>query len=257
MRLIKTCLLSLWAVWCAIVFVVLCLLLFPVLFWAVLSGSERIIRAAHFYPPRLARVALFLFGIRLEIRGREYIDAQGQYVYISNHRSLLDAVIAGAVIPNYLKFLGKAEMLKWPVLGYLVDHFYVPVQRHDAADRARSMQIMQEKIKTGCSFFLCPESTCNTTTDFLTRFYQGAFRLSADTGVPLVPLTFVGSADAWPRGGLIYPGTKLIVYWHPPIASVTFEGDRLASGREQVEAIIRADLLRHYPDGRYKLKKQK
>ena len=56
---------------------------------------------------------------------------------------------------------------------------------------------------------------------------------------------------------MIQPGTKLIVYWHPPIASSTFEGDRLADGREQVEAIIRADLLRHYPDGRYKLKTQK
>ena len=250
-KLVIGILLIFWAAWCAVVFVVLCAVLFPVLLLAVLSGSDRLIRAAHFVPTRLARVAIFLFGIRLEIRGREYIDPQGQYVYVSNHRSLLDAVIAGAVIPNYLKFLGKAEMLQWPVLGYLLSRFYVPVQRHDAADRARSMAIMEEKIKTGCSFFICPESTSNTTPNLLIRFYNGAFRLSADTGVPLVPLTFVGSGEAWPRGGLIHPGSRLIVYWHPPIPAAEFQGDRLTAGRERVESVIRADLLRHYPDGRY------
>lgn len=252
MRIITTILLLFWAAWCGLVFVMLCAILLPVLVLAVLSGNERIIRAAHFAPTRLARVALFLFGISVEIRGREYIDAKGQYIYVSNHRSLLDAVIAGAVIPNYVKFLGKAEMLKWPVLGFLLDKFYVPVQRQDSADRARSMQIMEEKIRTGCSFFICPESTCNTTTDLLTRFYNGAFRLSADTGVPLVPLTFVGSGDRWPRKGrqLICPG-KLIVYWHPAISASEFQGEKLAEGREKVENIIRADLLRHYPSGSY------
>ena len=251
MRILNTLLLSLWAVWCAIVFAVLCLILFPVLFLAVLTGRDSIIRAAHFVPTGLARVALFLFGLRLEIRGRELIDPDGQYVYISNHRSLLDAVIAGAVIPNYVKFLGKAEMLRWPVLGYLLRQFYVPVQRQDSADRARSMAVMEEKIKTGCSFFICPESTCNITEAFLTRFYHGAFRLSADTGVPLVPLTFVGDGEAWPRGGLIHPGTRIIVYWHPPIPAAEFQGDRLVEGRERVEEIIHADLLRHYPAGKY------
>ncbi len=253
MRIVTTILLSLWAIWCLMVFITLCLILFPVLFLSVLSGHARIIRAAHFAPPALARVALVLFGIRLEIRGRELIDPNGQYVYISNHRSLLDAVIAGAVIPNYVKFLGKAEMLKWPVLGYLLDKFYVPVQRQDSADRARSIQIMEEKIMTGCSFFICPESTCNTTEEFLTRFYNGAFRLSADTDVPLVPLTFIGAGEIWPRKGrkLIHPGRKLIVYWHRPIPASEFQGDRLTEGREKVKALVRTDLLRHYPSGKY------
>jgi 1-acyl-sn-glycerol-3-phosphate acyltransferase len=249
MHYFKNIFLCIWAIWCTLVFVILLLFLFPVLVLAVLSGSGRMIRAAHFVPTRLARLALFLWGIRLEIRGRSLIDAQGQYIYVSNHRSLLDAVIGGAVIPGYVKFLGKAEMLRWPVLGYLLSRFYVPVQRHDPADRARSMQAMEDKVREGCSFFICPESTCNTTSELLTRFYNGAFRLSADTGVPLLPLTIVGNGEAWPRGGLIHPGTRLIVYWHLPVPAASFQGDRLTEGREQVEAIIMADLLRHYPQG--------
>ena len=251
MRYANIIFLTLWAIWCIVVFAVLCLVLFPVLFIAVISGSERIVRTTHFVPTRLARVALFLWCVRLEIRGRELIDPYGQYIYVSNHRSLLDAVIAGAVIPNSVKFLGKAEMLRWPVLGYLLGKFYVPVQRDDASDRARSMQVMEDKIHSGYSFFICPESTCNTGSMFLTRFYNGAFRLSADTGVPIVPLTFVGSGDRWPRRQLfIHPG-KLIVYWHAPISASEFRTGHLEVGRTRVEAIIRSDLTLHYPSGHY------
>ena len=240
-----------WAAWCIFVFIVLCLVLLPILVIAVLSRSERLLYAAHFAPTRLARVCLFLFGIRLEIKNQEYIDPRGQYIYISNHRSLLDAVIAGAAIPNYVKFLGKSEMLKWPVLGYLLDKFYVPVQRHDKADRTQSLKLMEEKLKSGCSFFICPEGSCNTTDQFFTHFYNGAFKVSADTGIPLVPLTFVGSAQRWPRKEpRIYPG-KLIVYWHAPIAASAFEGDDLEIGKGKVIAMMREDLIRHYPSGKY------
>lgn len=51
-----------------------------------------------------------MWGIKIEIRNKELIDAKGQYIYISNHRSYLDAFIAANVIPNFLKYLGKAEM---------------------------------------------------------------------------------------------------------------------------------------------------
>ena len=234
-----------------LVFVVLCLILFPILIIAVMSRSERLIYAAHFVPTRLARVCLFLFGIRLEIRNKEYIDPRGQYIYISNHRSLLDAVIAGAVIPNYVKFLGKAEMLKWPVLGYLLDKFYVPVQRQNKEDRTHSLKLMEEKLKSGCSFFICPEGTCNTSDDFFTHFYNGAFRISADTGISLVPLTFVGSAERWPRSEtLIHPG-RLVVYWHKPVPAIAFRDGNIESGKQEVMEMMREDLLKHYPTGKY------
>ena len=251
MFMIKKILLHLWVLWCLLVFAVLCILVFPVLVLAVLSHSARLMRAAHYVPPMAARVCLFLFGMSIEIRNKELIDADGQYIYISNHRSLLDAVIAGAVIPNYLKFLGKAEMLKWPVLGYLVDKFYVAVERGDEVARKQSMLLMQEKIKTGASFFICPEGTCNRGPELLTHFHSGAFRLSADTGVPLVPLTFIGSGERWPRSSyLIHPG-PLLIYWHAAIPASEFAEDRFTEGKEKVINIIKEDLLKHYPAGKY------
>lgn len=243
--------LRLWSVWCIAVFITLCLLLFPLLVIAVLSRSRRLIFLAHFIPTRMARVCLFLFGIRLEIRNREYIDPRGQYIFVSNHRSLIDAVVAGAVIPNYVKFLGKAEMLKWPVLGYLLDKFYVPVERESKEDRSKSIKAVEDKLRTGASFFICPEGTCNRSDQFFAHFFNGAFRISADTGIPVLPLTFVGSGERWPRGeSYIHPG-RLIVYYHAPVTASSFQEGRMDAGKEAIIDTMRKDLLLHYPSGDY------
>ena len=250
-RIVKSILLHIWAMWCIIVMTVLCSILFPLIYMAVMSGRDSVIRAAHRLPLLAARMGLRLMGVRLDVRHGEIPDPAGQYVYISNHRSLLDPLIAGAVIPNYLKFLGKTEMLRWPVLGYLLGKFYVPVQRNEEADRKKSMDAMVEKMRTGCSFFICPEGTCNRGPELLTHFHSGAFRLAAETGVPLVPLTFVGAGERMPRDSyLLYPGT-VTVYCHPAIAASEFQETKLTEGKERVINMIKADLLAHYPSGKY------
>ncbi len=251
MSILHKILLRLWSIWCIVVFIILCVILFPLLVWAVISHSQRLIYLAHFIPTRMARVCLLLFGIRLDIRNRDSIDPNGQYIFISNHRSLIDAVVAGAAIPNYVKFLGKAEMLKWPVLGYLLDKFYVPVERENKEDRSKSIQIIEDKLRSGASFFICPEGTCNKSDQFFTHFYNGAFRISADTGVPLVAMTFVGSGERWPRSqSYIYPG-RLIVYYHAPIPAAMFQNGLLEQGKQEVVEMMRHDLLQHYPAGDY------
>ena len=251
MKILYTLFIYLWSAWCYVMISTVALLCFPILVLAVLTRHEGIIRATHFLPTRAARLGLFLCGIKVEIRGKEHIDPMGQYVYISNHRSYLDGVIAGAVIPNFVKFLGKAEMLSWPVVGFLLKHYYVPVWRDDKQHRAWSLAQMEQKIKTGCCFFICPEGTCNITDDYFIHFHSGAFRLAADAHISLVPLTFIGSGERMPRNRfLIHPG-KIIVYWHSAIPAVELTTDTIEQNKDKVKAIMTADLLKHYPMGRY------
>jgi 1-acyl-sn-glycerol-3-phosphate acyltransferase len=235
------------------VFALVLLILFPLLVFAVLSKNERIIYYAHFLPTIGARFMLFVFGVRLVIHNKELIDAKGQYIYISNHRSYLDAFVAGGSIPNFTKFLGKAEILSWPIMGYLMKNFYVPVWRKDKDHRSWSMAEMNKLIKTGCSFFICPEGTCNIGTDFFIRFYDGAFKLSIETGFPVVPLTFIRTGEIMPRNGLLLlPGT-VHVYWHEPIPASGISYENIEEVKERVRNIMREDLLKHYPDGKYPL----
>lgn len=241
-----------WSAWCMLIFVILVLILFPMLVLAVAIGSQRIIKSAHYWATFTAKLSLFFFGVRVKIHNKQLIDPNGQYIYISNHRSYLDGILAGGVIPNFLKFLGKAEILNWPILGFLMKHFYVPVWRKDKAHRSWSMHEMAEKVKTGCSFFICPEGTCNTGDEFFTKFYDGAFKLSMETGIPIVPLTFVNTGELMPRNSfLLLPGT-VEVYWHEPILAKTISNENLESVKQNMQDIMRKDLLLHYPMGNYK-----
>ena len=242
-----------WTLWCMAWFLLVIFIFFPFLVLIVVIGNQKLIRLAHFVPHYLSIFLLKVWGVQLEIRGKEFIQSSKQLIYISNHRSYLDAFIASASIPNYTKFLGKAEIKSWPVLGYLMEKFYVGVQRDDEKDRQRSMVLMSEKLKSGASFFICPEGTCNTTSSLLKHFHSGAFRLAIHHQLPIVPLTFVGSGELFPRHGLMLRPGKIVVVWHKEISTVNRTDADVNDLREQAIFQIHKDLLLFYPDDRYEI----
>lgn len=240
-----------WTLWCLVVLIVIMVIAFPVLALLIYSRNRELIRKAHDIPPAFARVVLLLWGIRVQEHYAERKQPEGQYIFVSNHMSYLDAFIAATAIPNYLKFLGKAEVLRYPVFGFVLKHLYVPVQRDDKGNRAWSMEQMKEKMKDGGSMFLCPEGTCNVTGNLLAHFHDGAFKLSVQTQTPLVPLTFIGTGDLLPRSLLYIKPGLVQVYWHAPIPSTNYTMENLEDFKEEVKRIMRADLAKHYPAGRY------
>lgn len=240
-----------WTLWCIVVFGVAMGIAFPMMVFIVMSKNEKWLYQAHFLPPKFARFVLLLWGIRVVQHNREVSQPDTQTIFVSNHRSYLDGIVASAVIPNFSKFLGKAEILSWPVLGYIMKHLYVAVQRDDEQDRQRSMNEMREKLKTGASFFICPEGTCNTTPELLKYFHHGAFRLAIENKLPLVPLTFVNTGNIFPRHGLMLrPGT-VHVYWHEPIETANMQINVIEQLEEKTKLVMRGDLLKHYLSGKY------
>lgn len=240
-----------WTLWCLLTLAVIMIIAFPVLACFIYSGNRTLIRKAHDIPPTFARVLLFFWGIRIREHHPERQQAAGQFIFVSNHMSYLDAFIAAVTIPNYLKFLGKAEVLQYPVFGFVLKHLYVPVQRDDKGNRAWSMEQMKEKMKDGGSMFICPEGTCNVTGELLAHFHDGAFKLAIQTQTPLTPLTFIGTGDILPRSLLFIKPGLVHVYWHNPISSTTFSMENLEDFKQEVKRIMKADLEKHYPSGRY------
>lgn len=241
-----------WTIWCCCWFILIVTTLFPLLVLVVTINHEPLIRWAHRVPPAAARLVLFIWGIRVKQKGvKDKIDINAQYIFVANHRSYLDALISSSVVPNYVKFLGKGEVTYWPILGYLLTKFYVPVWRDDKEHRQWSMEQMADKLKTGASFFIFPEGTCNTTTDFLKFFHNGAYRLAVEHQLPLLPLTFVGCAELFPRKGfMIKPGT-VTVYWDNPIPTQGLSSTAIESLKQQTMQVMETHLRQHYPTGNY------
>ena len=173
------------------------------------SSKEKGPHRAHALSRVWARFLFTGFFIRLHLKGKETIDPQGTYVFISNHRSLLDIPAYALACSNTFRFLSKAELARVPLLGYVIRNLYITVNRSDKHDRHRSIEKMLESLNENISVFLAPEGTRNTGTDPLLAFKDGAFRLAIAGQYPVAVLVLHDAEQRLSplRPLEMYPGT--------------------------------------------------
>jgi 1-acyl-sn-glycerol-3-phosphate acyltransferase len=123
-------------------------------------------------------------------------DKSKPYIFVTNHSSLLDAAILPKAYRQPLRPLGKVEMSKIPVFGFIYRKAIVTVDRSNAANRAQSIRILKSIISKGISVLFFPEGTYNETSLPLKDFYNGAFRVAIETQTPVKPVLFL---DAYAR----------------------------------------------------------
>ncbi|MCB9256055.1 MAG: 1-acyl-sn-glycerol-3-phosphate acyltransferase [Chitinophagales bacterium] len=238
-----------WTLWCSLVFVVALIIVFPILVIGVNIPSKGVYRAMHFAPVIFSKIVLVLMGIKVKVHNMELLDAKKQYILVGNHMSYLDALISAVASNNYKKFIGKAEILRYPVLGYLLKKLYVPVQRDQKESRKWSMETMFKYLKDGASMVIFPEGTCNTTSELLKEFKDGAFSLSVQLQIPIAVCTIVGAADLMPRKLLSLRPGSIDVYWTKIIDPKEFNMEQL----EQMKTLAKAEMLpileKVYPNG--------
>ena len=119
-----------------------------------------------------------------------------QYVFISNHISYLDIpMILQALRFPSLRVLGKVEMARVPIFGYIYSRAVVMVDRSSALNRSRSVRELKSVLAMGISVFIFPEGTFNETHRPLNNFYDGAFRLAIESQTPIQPVLFLDTYD--------------------------------------------------------------
>ena len=160
-------------------------------------------------------VCLFLGGIR-HVNIYEAPHNRNQpYIFVSNHISYFDIpVMMKAVRKQHLRILGKAEMAKIPIFGFIYREAVVLVSRNDMIQRTKSIQILKSVLKRQISVFICPEGTFNMTHQPLKNFYDGAFRIAIETQTPIKPILFLDSYDRLNYNSLfsLSPGRSRAVY---------------------------------------------
>lgn len=184
----------------------------------------------------------FLCGISYEIHGKENIELSKPYIYIFNHRSFLDAPIIPMSIPQEVRAIGKKELSKIPVFGGIVGKLAIWVDRSNPESRRASLEELMKILNSGISVVVAPEGTRNDTDETLLPFQKGAFRLSIETRIPILPMAVIGADKIMKRGSLLLSPGKVRIYFSssmkPPATSETAINEFTEKGRSRLEAMI-------------------
>ncbi|MET0635286.1 MAG: lysophospholipid acyltransferase family protein [Chitinophagaceae bacterium] len=203
-----------YSIYAMILFVVLMLILFPFVilasFFGRIRGGNLIFRICSVWADSWFAL---VFIIPRKIYESPH-DKQRQYIFLSNHISYLDAAILPIAYRQPVRPLGKIELSRVPMFGFIYRKAIVTVDRSSTANRTRSMLIMQSIIAKGISVLVFPEGTFNMGTDPLKEFYNGAFRLAIETQTPIKPVLFLDNYSRMHYSGLfrMTPGRCRIVY---------------------------------------------
>ncbi|MFO8074134.1 MAG: lysophospholipid acyltransferase family protein [Polyangia bacterium] len=176
------------------------------------SDTRRVDRALKL----LSRAVPALAGIRVEVRGRDAIDAHGTYVYVANHVNLFDIFVIYQAIPHYTRSLEAADHFDWPLFGPLITAAgQIPVDPEDRLVTARGLRKAAQMLSLGDSLVVLPEGQ-RTLDGSVGRFYPGAFRLAIQAGVPVVPIAIRGGRAINRRGDWrVRPGRTEVIFGAP------------------------------------------
>lgn len=165
----------------------------------------------------LGQLWLFSIGILHTILYESKPDPLKQYIFIANHISYLDAVIIINSVKHHFRPIGKHELLKVPIFGFIYKFCVISVDRSSATDRARSLDDLRKILARGISVVVFPEGTFNMTDQPLKEMYDGAFKLAIETGKLIQPIIFLDAYDRMNYNGLfsLTPGRSRAIYLTP------------------------------------------
>src|SRR5919204_5371315 len=182
--------------------------------WTFLTGSAAVLYALGIWG---ARSAVRLAGIRIEVQGREQLDAAKTYVFMANHVSNVDPPILIPALPRRTSVLVKKELFRIPILGKAMKlAALVPVDRSNREAAVASMHTAAEVVRSGINMTVFPEGT-RSYDGRLLPFKKGPFYLAIESGAPIVPVTILGTREIMPKGtALVRKGTARLIF-HPPV----------------------------------------
>ena len=185
----------LYSVYAIMLFILLMLVVFPFVVIASLLGKIKggniIYRLCSYW----SDVWFFLIGIYTKKIFETPVDKTKQYIFVANHISYMDVPMIVKVIRQPVRALGKFEMSKVPVFGFMYRNAAVMVDRSSAENRTKSVLTLKSIVRKGISIFIFPEGTFNETPALLKEFYDGAFKIAIETQTPLKPMIFPDTVE--------------------------------------------------------------
>ena len=194
----------------------------------LLSYNKKHYKYAYKFIRCWAYCLFYGMGFRYELHNLsgKKTEKKQQYVFISNHTSIMDIMLMCILVPEHpLCFVGKKELVKIPIFGTIYKRVCVMVDRSNPRSRADVYRRCAEKMQEGNSIVIFPEGGVpDDTSVVLDHFKDGAFILSTKHHFPIAVYTISGLKELFPfdnsKGrpgkvkvyfnGILEPGVSLI-----------------------------------------------
>ena len=139
---------------------------------------------------------MFLSGVRLTVIGKERLPKDEAALYIGNHQSYFDVVLAYGLMPGLTGFIAKDSLLKIPVLSSLMRYMNcLFLDRNDIRQGMQTILSAIDLVKEGISVCIYPEGTRNNNPDELMEFHKGSFKIAQRTNCLIVPVAVVNTRN--------------------------------------------------------------
>jgi 1-acyl-sn-glycerol-3-phosphate acyltransferase len=182
----------------------------------IVSPFDRKGKITHYLSKIFGGGILFFAGVKVITEGRELLNTEEKYIFISNHLSYFDIPILMKAIPNNVRFIYKDSLTKIPILGWgMYLGGYIPINRENVRDAMKSLKKAAERIKSGISVTIFPEGT-RSENGKTGEFRRGTFVMADEAKVDLVPTAISGSDGILPKNKFeIKPGTVKVKFSNP------------------------------------------
>jgi 1-acyl-sn-glycerol-3-phosphate acyltransferase len=155
-------------------------------------------RQQHAVARAWARVMLALSFSPIAIVDRQKFDPTRPAVYASNHLSYMDTPLLFATLPFQFRILARASLWKIPFVGwYLRRSGQVPIDASSSRSAIAGLLRGVKALNSGLPLFVFPEGARSPQGNLQTMASGAAF-MAIRAGVPLVPLTLIGTYELLP-----------------------------------------------------------
>jgi 1-acyl-sn-glycerol-3-phosphate acyltransferase len=186
------------------------------------------------------RIAFFS-GARVEVRCSPGFDPRKTSFFMVNHVNLFDPFMLYCAIPQLVRGWELESHFKIPAYGWLMKRFgNVPVPDvRRPSDLKRMWRLTQDAIDGGTSLIIFPEAR-RTRDGHVNEFQDGGFRVAQQLGVPIVPVSLVGSFQHHRTGHWMLWPANVTVYLHDTIDTTGLAKGDVPALRDRVREIISA-----------------
>lgn len=163
-----------------------------------------------------SKAVLVIAGVKLNVEGREFLNKDESYIYVTNHQSMFDIPILMQASPSNIRFIYKKSLTNIPVFGWAMYlSGYIPIDREDGRSAMKTLKESAKKTAQGISLVIFPEGTRSD--GKLGEFKRGVFVIADEAKAKIVPGTIIDSYKILSKGRLHIKGGEVKVVFSKPI----------------------------------------